>query len=441
MPKVKVELGTFRNKLEQLDNLPSLMRGSVRKVIGTIIEARLPNARIGELCLIKPKQRNAIRAQVVGFSDEDVFLTALDSLEGVGPRTQVVNTGKPLLIPVCEELLGRIVDATGEPIDGLGEISNSVMTSVKKSAPDPLSRGRINRLLHTGIRSIDTLISVGEGQRMGVFSSAGVGKSSLLGMISRGSSADVNVIALIGERGREVKDFIEDNLGAEGLKKSIVVVSTSEEPAQRRILAAYTATTIAEYFREKKLKVLLLMDSVTRFARALREVALSLGEPPARQGYPPSVFSTLPELFERAGNADGGSITAFYTVLLNSEQIEDPLGEEIRALLDGHLYLSLALSQHGHYPAIDILKSNSRLMQVLAESRHLELSNKFRSLWSTYEQNRELISIGAYKKGSDNRIDEAIKKRDKLISFLVQDCDITDDLESTLLSLTQSISD
>jgi FliI/YscN family ATPase len=430
IPAIKMD--EYFQKLNQDRPLEIPFRGTVRRITGTLVKVRLPNARIGDLCSIEPPGRPPVKAQVVGFDDEDVFLTPLDSLEEVGLKTPVINRGEVLQVGVGEELLGRVVDSLGNPIDEKGEINCSAHYPVQKAAPEAMKRQRITKALPIGVRAIDTFLTIGEGQRVGVFSSAGVGKSSLLGMIARNSTADVNVVALVGERGREVLDFLEDNLGTDGLNRSVVVVSTSDEPPLRRIMAAYSATAIAEYFRDHGKKVMLLMDSVTRFARALREIALSIGEPPARQGYPPSVFTTLPKLLERAGNSELGSITAFYTILLSGEQIEDPLGEEIRAILDGHLYLNSRLSQIQHYPAIDLLQSNSRLMENVASENHRKIAEKIRSLWATYEDNRDLISIGAYKQGTDIIIDEAIEKRDKIAKFLIQDENERDDIESTL---------
>lgn len=435
---LEIDLAPYYQRLNLAEPLPLTLRGRVRRITGSVIKARLPNARIGELCSLEVLGRPPIRAQVVGFDDEDVFLTALDPLEGIGQKTVVLNRGKSLRIGVGTELLGRVVDSLGNPIDGKGDLLCSVTYPVRQSAPLAMSRRRITKVLPVGVRAVDTLLTIGEGQRIGVFSSAGVGKSCLLGMIARSSTADINVVALVGERGREVLDFLEENLGAAGLQRSVVVVSTSDEPPLRRIMAAYSATAIAEYFRNQGKRVMLLMDSVTRFARAIREIALTIGEPPARQGYPPSVFAALPELLERAGNTEQGSITAFYTILLSSEQIEDPLGEEIRAILDGHLYLSARLSQHQHYPAIDPLLSNSRLMRNIVGKDHLAIAENLRKLWATYEENRDLIAIGAYKKGSDLLIDEAIEKRQALRQFLVQHQDERADF-STTLELAQKV--
>lgn len=429
-----INLDSYFRKLHVSENPPkALMRGRVRRITGgMVIRARLPNGRIGELCTIEPAGRPPVKAQIVGFDDEDVFLTPFDPLDHIGPKTPVINQGKALEIGVGPELLGRVINSLGSPIDGKGEISVKQFYPARAASPEPMRRRRIEQILPMGIRAIDTLQSIGEGQRMGVFSTAGVGKSSLLGMIARNSRADVNVVALVGERGREVLDFLEDALGEDGLRRSVVVVSTSDDTPLRRVMAAYSATAIAEYFRDQGKRVMLLMDSVTRFARALREIALSIGELPARQGYPPSVFAALPELLERAGNTETGSITAFYTILLSSEQIEDPLGEEIRAILDGHLYLSSRLSQGQHYPAIDILRSNSRIMDNVVGEEHRRTAERMRQLWAVYEDNRDLILLGAYKRGSDALIDEALAKRSKLLQFLIQRQGESEDLQHTL---------
>ncbi len=434
-------LDKYTKKLLRQEPFTIKVKGRVTQITGMVVKAKLINARIGEVCSICPPGRSSVKAQVVGFDDEDVYLTPLDTLYAVGPKTVVINSCESLKIGVGFNLLGRVVNSLGESIDGKGKIETSVKYFVKRKSPEAMERRRITEVLPTRIRAIDSLLTVGEGQRMGVFSGAGVGKSSLLGMIARGSYSDVNIVALVGERGREVLDFLEESLGKEGLKKSVVVVSTSDEPPLRRIMAAYSAMAIAEYFRDQGKKVMLLMDSLTRFARAHREIALSVGEPPARQGYPPSVFSALPELLERAGKTALGSITAFYTVLLSTEQIEDPLGEEIRAILDGHIYLTSKLAQSGHFPAIDILKSNSRLMSNIVDSEHIKIANKIREYCSVYEENRDLISIGAYRKGSDESIDEAIKKQSQINSFLIQPNNELTDMEKTLGMAKKAILD
>jgi len=417
---LRENLHGYYERLDVATHIPVELRGKVNKITGRVIRARLPNGRIGEICTLEPPGRPVVKAQIVGFDDEDVFLTPLDPLDEVGPKTPIINRGETLRVPVGAGMLGRVIDSLGQPIDGLGSLDNEGSYPVRRAAPAPMERRRIETALPVGVRAIDTLLTVGEGQRIGVFSTAGVGKSSLLGMIARNSQADVNVVALVGERGREVLDFLEENLGEEGLARSVVIVSTSDESPLRRIMAAYTATAVAEYFRDSGKRVMLLMDSVTRFARALREIALSVGEPPARQGYPPSVFAALPELLERAGTTAQGSITAFYTILLSTEQIEDPLGEEIRAILDGHLYLSSRLSQIQHYPAIDLLQSNSRLMDNITSNEHQLVAEEIKRLWAVFEDNRDLISIGAYKAGSDAEIDRAIEMRKAISQFLIQ---------------------
>jgi len=428
-----IDLSHYFSRLSTVQPLPVRMRGGVKRIIGNVIEASMPNARIGELCSIEPPGREPVLAQVVGFDQEDIFLTPFDVLHQIGPQTPVVNHGHSLVVGVGPELLGRVVDSLGNPIDGKGPISCTETYPVRKQAPGAMERRRITEMMQVGVRAVDLCLTMGEGQRVGVFSAAGVGKSTLLGMISRNSEADVNVIALVGERGREVLEFINDSLGPEGLERSVVVVSTSNDLPLRRICAAYTATAISEYFRDRGKQVMLLMDSVTRFARALREIALSVGEAPARQGYPPSVFTALPELLERAGNSETGSITALYTVLLTTEQIEDALGEEVRAILDGHFYLTSRLANLQHFPAIDLMKSNSRLMDNLVSDEHRALAEHLRRLWATYEENRDLISIGAYKRGSDKVIDESIDRRERMLKFLKQSRYEVEDFEQTLL--------
>ena len=414
------DLKSLHRRIQNLEPLKTTRSGFVKTILTPmLIEMRLPDSTIGEICFVQTKDKSKIPCQIVGFNDENVFATPFSALNGVGPNSKVVSYGDHLKVPVGSHLLGNILDCFGQSIDN-SPLETEQYYPLKPKNINPLSRKRILEKLDLGIKAIDLLVPVGEGQRLGIFSTAGQGKSSLMGMLAKFSTSDVNVIALIGERGREVLDFIDENLGSEGLKKSVVIVATSDEMPMRRIIAAYTATAIAEYFRDQGKKVLFLMDSITRFARALREIALSLGEPPARQGFPPSVFSTIPELLERAGKTEKGSITAFYSILLSSEKLEDPLAEEVRAILDGHIILSSKLSQQNHFPAIDILQSNSRLQNSISSEEELEISSHIRRLLSVYEENYDLINLGAYKKGADKTIDEALDKHSKIMDFLKQ---------------------
>lgn len=433
------DLKNYARRISNLEPLKTTRSGFVKTILTPmLIEMQLPDSTIGELCFVQAKDKSQVPCQIVGFNDENVFATPFAPLQGIGPNSKVISYGDHLSVPVGENLLGKILNCFGQSIDNL-PIETHQHYPLRSKTINPLKRKRILTQLEVGIKAIDVFVPVGEGQRLGIFSTAGQGKSSLMGMLAKFSTSDVNVIALIGERGREVLDFLEENLGEEGLKKSVVIVATSDEMPMRRIIAAYTATAIAEYFRDQGKKVLFLMDSVTRFARALREIALSLGEPPARQGYPPSVFSSIPELLERAGKTEKGSITAFYSILLASEKLEDPLAEEVRAILDGHIILSSRLSQANHYPAIDVLQSNSRLQSAICSKEQLELSGYIRRLLSSYEENYDLINLGAYKKGSDKLIDEALQKRESIMDFLAQSSTESIKLEEALELAKKSI--
>lgn len=397
------------------------VRGRVTELVGLLIRASVPGARVGELCLIhSPHRAKVLRAEVVGFRGSEVILMPLGDVSDVAMGAEVIPTGTSLTIKVGEDLIGRVLDGLGEPLDGKGIIEDAVDKVVSARPPDPMKRQRVTKQLKTGIKAFDALLTVGEGQRIGIFAAAGVGKSTTLGMLARNTEADVNVIALIGERGREVRDFLEQDLGEEGMKRSVVVVATSNEPSLIRLKAAYVATAIAEYFRDQGKKVLFLMDSITRFARALREVGLAAGEPPARSGFPPSVFSELPRLLERTGNSDKGSITAFYTVLVEGDDMTEPIADETRSILDGHVVLSRKLATQNHYPAIDINESVSRIMSGIVEPKHLEAAGRLREVLATYEAQKDLILIGAYKKGSDPKTDYAISKIDEVNKFLKQ---------------------
>ncbi len=411
----------LRNNLEKCT--PLVLHGRIVQVTGTVVRAIVPRVKLGELCLLKNSgDTREIPAEVIGFEQNIALLAPIGDMQGVSAHTQVITTGKMLEVGVGEHLrgcvldgIGRVQETPGRPLPTFSEYY-----PIYANPPDPLSRDRVSDPLSLGIRSMDALITCGIGQRIGVFAGAGVGKSSLLSMLVQHANVDVYVVALIGERGREVREFMEEALGEEGMKKTILIVATSDRPAIERLKAAYVATAVAEYFRDKGNNVLLLMDSLTRFARAQREIGLAAGEAPARRGFPPSVFSELPKLVERAGNSDKGSITAFYTVLVEGDDMSDPIADEVRSLLDGHIMLSRDLAAGNHYPAVDILASLSRIMPQLVSTQHRAAAAHLRTLLAKYKEIEFLLRVGEYKHGSDPLADEAIRKMDEILRFLKQ---------------------
>ena len=394
--------------------------GRVMKVVGLTIESIGPDAKLNDLCKIKIENGQFVMAEVVGFRDNRLLLMPYDSVEGIKIGCIVENTGAPLMIPVGEELLGHTVDGIGQPTDTDEPIEFHEYYPAVASPPDPMSRVIIKDVLPLGVKAVDGLITVGKGQRIGIFAGSGVGKSTLMGMFARNTKADINVIALIGERGREVREFVEHDLGEEGMKRSVVVVATSDKPALIRNKAAKTATAIAEYFRDQGKDVLLMMDSLTRFCMAQREIGLASGEPPVTRGYPPSIYSELPKLLERAGNSDVGSITGLYTVLVDGDDFNEPITDTARSILDGHIVLNRRLAQRNHYPAIDVLASISRVMSAIASRDHKKAAGKLKNCMATYAEAEDLINIGAYRQGSNKNIDFAISKNDAINDYLLQ---------------------
>jgi len=427
--------------LTQLAEAPSVeTKGRIKEVVGLVARARIPEAFVGELCEIRnPRSKTSVLAEVSGFADGDALLMPLGSLENIGPASEVIPLGRGLTVRVGPELLGRVLNGLGEPMDtrDKGPLLCTQEYPVMAPAPDPLRRIRVTKPLSLGVRVIDSMLTCGEGQRVGLFAAAGVGKSTLIGMIARNTEADVNVIGLIGERGREVRDFIEQDLGPAGMARSVIVCATSDQPSLVRLKGAYVATAIAEYFRDQGLKVLLMMDSVTRFARAQREVGLACGEPPARAGYTPSVFAELPKLLERSGNSDKGSITAFYTVLVAGDDMNEPVADEVRSILDGHIILSRDLAARGHYPAISVLDSVSRVMRAVMDKSHCDAANKLRETLAAYEKSRDLILLGAYESGSDPVTDRAIARMEDIEAFLKQPTDEKSDFAETATALRE----
>lgn len=415
--------------------------GKVSKIVGLTIESMGPDARLNDLCKITPTDGSKpIYAEVVGFRESRVLLMPFDNVDGVGPGCIVENTESPLTVKVGPELLGHTLDGLGNPTTG-EELELADAYSVEAKPPDPMERVIISEVLPLGVKAVDGLITVGKGQRIGIFAGSGVGKSTLMGMFARNTKADINVIALIGERGREVREFVERDLGVEGMKRSVLVVATSDKPALIRNKAAKTATAIAEYFRDQGKDVLLMMDSLTRFSMAQREIGLASGEPPVTRGYPPSVYSEMPKLLERAGMSDKGSITGLYTVLVDGDDMNEPITDTARSILDGHIMLNRKLGHKNHYPAIDVLQSISRCMSQIVDKQHKALAGKLRSVLATYNEAEDLINIGAYKSGTNKNIDYAISKIDAVNEYLMQATDERFSFEEEMKLLAELFAD
>ena len=426
----------LRSMVERADF--TQVRGRVTQAVGTIVKASVNGVRIGEICqLIDPESGSSIPAEVIGFSKQEALLTPLTDMEGLSANTEVAPCGRVHEIKLSEQILGRVLNGLGEPIDEGAPLTDAESYPISGMPPNPLTRRMVETPMTTGIRAIDGILTCGEGQRLGVFAAAGVGKSTLLSMITRATDAEIVVIGLIGERGREVRSFIERDLGIEGMKRAVVVAATSDRPAMERVKAAYVATAIAEYFRDKGKHVLLLMDSVTRFARALREIGLAAGEPPARRGFPPTVFATLPKLLERAGPGVNGAITALYTVLVEGDDMTEPVADEVRSILDGHIILSRPLAESGHFPAIDVLASSSRLMNEIATPEQRLAARQLRQLLAKYKEIELLVRIGEYQKGSDPQADAALNAINAINQFLQQQDAEPGSFDTTLAQLAQ----
>ena len=419
-PPFSIDIQKFKDALHAAS--PMKLTGKVSQIIGLVIESQGPTVTVGELCYVNAHFAGLppIPAEVVGFREGHVLLMPVGEMQGIGPGCEVIATGRRLRVKVGPELLGRVLDGLANPIDGKGPILAKEEYPLQAPPPPPLTRPRIHDNLYVGVRAIDGLITLGDGQRIGIMAGSGVGKSTLLSMVARNTEADISVITLVGERGREVRDFIERDLGEEGLKRSVVVVATSDQPALVRIKGAMTGTAIAEYFRDQGHKVVLMMDSVTRFAMAQREVGLTIGEPPATRGYTPSVFALLPRLLERAGTSRKGSITGIYTVLVDGDDMNEPIADAVRSILDGHIVLSRAIAAQNHFPAIDVLASVSRVMNEVVDEAHLKAAQNLRALMAVYKEAEDLIHIGAYVKGSSRKIDTAVAKIDAINDFLRQ---------------------
>lgn len=415
----QLDLEKYHKAVDRTDLVKVI--GKIVQVVGLIIEAQVGGVSVGDLCSIRiEKDGHDAFAEVVGFREGRVLLMPLGSTAGIAPGSQVTAAGKPLMVRVGWDVLGRVLGGLGEPIDGKGPLQSDIERPLDADPPDPVRRPRVTEVMRVGVRAIDGLLTVGRGQRIGIFAGSGVGKSTAMGMIARNAEADVNVISLVGERGREVRDFIEESLGEEGMKKSVVVVATSDQPPLIRLKAAFVATAIAEFFRDQGKMVILMMDSVTRFAMAQREIGLAAGEPPTTKGYTPSVFALLPRLMERSGTSELGSITAFYTILVEGDDFNEPIADHARSILDGHIVLSRDLAARNHYPAIDVPHSVSRLMLNLVSDEHREAAGKLREVLARYAEAEDLINIGAYVKGSNPKIDYALTKIDQVNDFLKQ---------------------
>ena len=420
MSQLCIDFKQYQEKVSAV--VPIRFTGKVAHVAGLVIESNGPSVPVGDLCYIHLNNGHApVPAEVVGFKGKKILLMPIGELDRISPGSKVVASGAPLMIGVGMDLMGRVIGGLGEPIDGKGPVKTEGYRSIYNSPPDPLKRDRIKEPIRTGLRVIDGLFTCGKGQRLGVFAGSGVGKSTLMGMIARNSEAEVNVIALIGERGREVREFIEKGLSEEALRKSVVVSVTSDKPAILRVKGAYIASAIAEYFRDRGMQVLLMMDSVTRFANAQREIGLAIGEPHTSKGYTPSVFALLPKLLERSGTSSKGSITGLYTVLVDGDDMNEPIADAVRGILDGHIVLSRALANQNHYPAIDVLESISRSMDDIVTPEHRKAAHRLKTVYATYKESEDMINIGAYTKGSNQKIDFAVSMNEQIKDYLKQD--------------------
>lgn len=435
MQKTSLDLSRFRSTLADVN--PLTITGRVVQVVGLTVEIMGLNCQIGEVCEIQTSNKTTLMAEAIGFRNNRMLLMPLGSMEGIQPDSTVRSISQVFKAPVGRSLIGRVLNGLGEPIDGKGPLNPSSRASINQTPPHPLQRAAIGEPLVTGVRVIDGMLTCGKGQRMGIFAGSGVGKSTLLGSIARNSESDIAVIALIGERGREVREFLERDLGEEGLARSVIIVSTSDQPALMRLKAASVAMTVAEYFRDEGMDVMFMMDSVTRYAMAQREIGLSIGEPPASKGYTPSVFALLPRLLERAGKGEVGSITGFFTVLVEGDDFNEPICDAVRGILDGHIILSRTLAARNHYPAIDVLNSVSRVMPALTSREHLDLAAFARKNLAVYEKVRDLVNIGAYVKGSDPEVDTALVVMPELTRFLQQGRSDVSSFDKTLQSLSE----